>query len=96
MPGLFDSSLTLLANRSAAASPNFARITGIIASIESGLNDKPYVVIGSGEPPSFNRLHCRPKDPSRALALSKGHKITIWGIGGNELAGSLALEHCDW
>ena len=75
---------------------NCAKISGIVSSIQSGFDDKPYVVVGGGEKFSLQNLHCHPRDSNKALELTKGQKIVVWGIGGNEIAGSLVLKHCDW
>jgi hypothetical protein len=73
-----------------------AKISGTVKSINSGIGDKTTVIIDSGERLSFDSLHCEPKNPQNAMYLSKGQTITVWGIGGNEVLGSLMLEHCDW
>jgi hypothetical protein len=73
-----------------------AKISGTVKSINSGIGDKPTVIIDEGERMSFDSLHCEPQDPQRAMHLRKGDKLTVWGIGGNEIMGSLMLEHCDW
>lgn len=73
-----------------------AKITGVVDRIDSDFRDKPFVVIGTGERFSLNGLHCKPADEAKALELSKGQTITVWGVGGSEIIGSLVLEHCDW
>lgn len=73
-----------------------AKVEGVIQSIDSGFDDKPVIWISSGGQFEANRLMCKPDDEDEALELKKGEKITVWGIGGNEIAGSLVLEHCAW
>lgn len=73
-----------------------AKISGVVERIDSGLDDRPFVMIGTGQRITLGGLHCKPKDDAKARALSKGQRITVWGIGGNEMMGSLFLEHCDW
>ncbi len=73
-----------------------AKITGVVERIDSGMGDEPVVGIGSGERFSMNTCRCKPQHKEKALALTKGQQITVWGIGGDEIIGSLELEHCDW
>lgn len=73
-----------------------AKISGVVDSINSGFDDKPVVMVGTGERFSLQDLHCKPKDEKKALELKKGQQITVWGVGGGEVLGSLFLEHCDW
>lgn len=75
---------------------NCAKVNGVVDNVGSGIGDKPYVVIGTGEKFSLNDLRCKPKDEKKALELKKGQKITVWGVGGDEIMGSLQLDHCDW
>lgn len=72
------------------------KVTGKVASIDSGLGDVPRVVIGTGKRFEAHRLYCEPQDPQKAMSLSKGQTITVWGAGGREFAGNLILEHCQW
>ena len=72
------------------------KVTGKVASIDSGLGDVPKVVIGTGKRFEAHRLYCEPQDPQKAMSLSKGQTITVWGAGGREFAGNLILEHCQW
>lgn len=81
---------------SAAWKGNCVKISGVVDSIDSDFNNKPVVRIGAGERFNLNNCHCEPEVPEKALSLSKGQKITVWGIGGNEIVGSLMLEHCSW
>lgn len=75
---------------------NCVKISGVIDTINSDYKNEPVVVISSGERFGFRNCHCRPQQPDRALSLTKGKKITVWGIGGNEIIGSLTLDHCEW
>lgn len=79
----------------AAWKGNCAKISGKVNSIDSSFGDKPVVDIGDGEV-RFKSLRCKPKDHDKALDLTKGQDITVWGIGGEEVGGTLYLEHCDW
>lgn len=72
------------------------KVRGVVQSISSGYDDEATVVIGNGDEFSFHNLHCEPKEHERALELKKGQRITVWGTGGDELLGSLILDHCDW
>ena len=73
-----------------------AKVSGIVEGVDSGFDDKPFVKVGSGERFSFSTLHCHPKDAARALKLKKGDSITVWGLGGDEMVGSLMMDGCDW
>ncbi len=73
-----------------------AKVSGIIYRIHSDFTDSPVVTISSGKNFRYTRLHCHPQNEERALQLSKGQKITVWGVGGEEAMGNLSLEHCDW
>lgn len=73
-----------------------AKVSGVVERVDSGFDDKPYVVISDGSDFSLNNLHCKPKDEKKALNLRVGQTITVWGAGGSEIVGSLVLEHCDW
>lgn len=80
----------------AAWKGNCAKVSGVVEGIDSGFDDKPIVKIGTGETLSLNDLRCKPVDDQKALNLSKGQTLTVWGIGGDEIMGSLTLDHCDW
>jgi hypothetical protein len=73
-----------------------AKVSGVVASVDSDFQDHPVVRIGAGEKYDFGGLRCEPADHQKALNLSKGQEITVWGIGGGEALGSLTLEQCDW
>ena len=75
---------------------NCAKVSGVVDRIDSGFDDKPYVVIDDGDKFSAHNLRCKPEDPQKALSLSKGQRVTVWGIGGDEFLGSLVLNHCTW
>lgn len=73
-----------------------AKVNGIVHRINSDFSDKPYVVINSGEQLTLHNLRCKPENHEKALNLAKGQQITVWGIGGNEVIGSLELNRCQW
>jgi hypothetical protein len=75
---------------------NCQKVSGVVNSINAGFDDKPKVNIDSGGQLEFDSLHCEPADAIKAGGLTKGQTITVWGLGGNEVAGSLFLEGCDW
>ena len=72
------------------------KVSGVVDSISAGMRDAPTVLIDNGGQMEFNKLHCEPADAAKANKLKAGQKITVWGLGGNEIAGSLFLEGCDW
>lgn len=74
---------------------NCVKVNGVVNRIDSSAGDKPVVDIGTGKT-RFKSLRCRPRDHDKALELTKGQSITVWGIGGDEMLGTLYLEHCDW
>ena len=71
------------------------KIKGTVHAIDSGFGDEPIVRIQEGDL-TLNSLRCEPQHPEKALKLSKGQTLTVWGIGGGEVLGSLTLKHCDW
>ena len=75
---------------------NCMKVTGIVDGIAADFENKPVVMISGGEKWSFQKCHCQPVNQQKAMALKKGQRITAWGIGGNEIVGSLFLERCDW
>lgn len=75
---------------------NCQKVSGVINSINAGMGDEPTVMIDNGGQMEFNGLHCKPADAAKANKLKAGQKITVWGLGGEEIAGSLFLEGCDW
>ena len=70
------------------------QVFGVVASVSSGLGGSPTVNIGNGEDFEFNHLMCKPVDTQAALALSKGQRVFVVGMGGHEVMGSLALHDC--
>lgn len=56
----------------------------------------PAWALGTGERFTLTHCNCKPVDAQKALSLAKGQTITVWGIGGDEIVGSLDLDHCDW
>lgn len=72
------------------------KVTGKVARISSGIGDVPQVIVGSGKRFEAHELYCEPQDPGKAMSLSKGQTITVWGSGGREFAGNLILENCQW
>lgn len=72
------------------------KVSGVVDAVDSDFNDKPIVRIDAGGRPSMNNLRCKPVDDQKALNLTKGQEITVWGIGGDEVLGSLRLDYCDW
>ena len=73
------------------------KVSGFVSSIDSGINDQPIVIVkGATGGFDLNSLRCTPADDDKALELKKGAEITVWGLGGDELMGSLRLSHCDW
>lgn len=73
-----------------------AKVSGVVERIDAGFDNRPVVVIGAGDQFSLNDCRCNPENREKALALTKGQQITVWGIGGDEIMGSLALDHCEW
>jgi len=91
----------MLEKNEAAAAKNWknacARVSGVIRSIDSNVFDEPVVVIGTTDAGfESHTLRCEPDDHGKAAELAKGQEITVWGIGGDEIVGSLELDHCRW
>lgn len=74
------------------------RIAGIVVGVTSDILDKPVVEIGSGGGFEAHTLYCWPANgfEGAALSLSKGQSISVVGVGGGEILGSLRLEECRW
>lgn len=72
------------------------KVSGVVQSIDSGFDDKPVVIITAGGEFEAHTLRCTPASESKAMGLTKGSQIVVWGLGGGEIVGSLQLDHCDW
>lgn len=75
------------------------KIGGVVRGIDSDFRDQPVVEIGTGgERFEVHTLRCHPDDGDfhKAMLLSAGQPITVWGTGGDEIIGSLNLDHCRW
>jgi len=72
------------------------KISGIVKSVDEGPLGGLIVQISDGSRFSINNIHCKPTSEKKALELSSGNPITAWGVGGNEIMGSLFLESCSW
>lgn len=72
------------------------KVSGVIKSIDEGPLGGLVVLISDGSRLSLHNIHCKPVSEEKALELSAGTPITAWGVGGNEIMGSLGLESCDW
>lgn len=75
---------------------NCVHITGTVEQIESTFNDLPRVIITTGEKYAVNRALCEPASFTKADSLRSGQRLTVWGIGGDELVGSLKIQDCTW
>lgn len=72
------------------------KVSGVIKSIDEGPLGGLVVLISDGSRLSLHNIHCKPVSEEKALELSAGNPITAWGVGGNEIMGSLFLDSCNW
>jgi len=68
------------------------RVTGALASIDSGMNDEPILHIGSKV---FPTVSARGVSKSSAVALTKGAQITVECKGDGEIGGMPMLSGCE-
>lgn len=71
-------------------------VSGVVDSIQAGLNDKPYISLKAGGEFEFNTPQARliDSDEAKAATLSKGQKILLKCIGDSEVAGTPMLKDC--
>ncbi len=71
-------------------------VSGKVKSVDEGIMGETWVHLNDGKKFSFQGITCKPSSTEKAFDLVAGQLLRVYGFGGNEIAGSFVIDHCDW